>query len=163
VRSSIGIDVAAPPELLFELARRVDRWAALLPHYLESRPQEPPAKGIVIARFVAVRPIVPWLGLGVPVTWRSRTWSEPDTLRLRFQHLGGPTAGMDVTWRIGATATGCRVTIEHDFQPRVRPWALVIDRLAVRPIAGRTLATFKAIAEAVVATGAASAAAGTAR
>jgi ribosome-associated toxin RatA of RatAB toxin-antitoxin module len=163
MRSSIGVEVAAPPELLFELARRVDRWAALLPHYLESRPLERPAESVVIARFVALRPIVPWLGLGVPVTWLSRTWSEPDVLRLRFQHLGGPTAGMDVTWRIDATADGCRVTIDHDFRPRLRPWALVIDRLAVRPIAGRTLAAFKAIAEAVVAAGAASATAGPGR
>jgi hypothetical protein len=41
------------------------------------------------------------------------------------------------------------VSIDHDFQPRVGPWATLIERFFVRPIAGRTLATFKAIAEAV--------------
>ena len=37
VRSTIGIDVAAPPELVFRLARDVTRWERLLPHYARSR------------------------------------------------------------------------------------------------------------------------------
>jgi hypothetical protein len=41
------------------------------------------------------------------------------------------------------------VTIEHDFRPRFRPWAAIVDRWFTRPIAGRTLATFRAIAEAL--------------
>jgi hypothetical protein len=40
------------------------------------------------------------------------------------------------------------VTISHDFRAP-RPWAVAIDRLFTRPIAGQTLASFKAIAEAV--------------
>jgi hypothetical protein len=99
---------------------------------------------------------VPALGLGVPVAWRSRTWNDPASLRLRFVHQGGATDGMDVTWRIEARAGGCRVSIDHDFQPRFGPWAMVIERLLVRPIAGRTLATFKAIAESLAADGSAS-------
>ena len=61
---------------------------------------------------------------------------------------------MDVTWRIEPTTDGCRVSIDHLFQPDLpapldRVWATFVDRLFVRPIATRTLATFKAIAEAV--------------
>jgi hypothetical protein len=56
---------------------------------------------------------------------------------------------MDVTWRIEPRDAGCRVTIEHDFRPRIRPWAAVVDRLFTRPIAGRTLATFRTLAEAL--------------
>jgi hypothetical protein len=56
---------------------------------------------------------------------------------------------MDVTWRIEPSGGGCRVTIEHDFRPRIGAWAPIVDRLFTRPIAGRTLATFKAIAEAL--------------
>ena len=56
---------------------------------------------------------------------------------------------MDVTWRIEPRESGCRVSIDHDFRPGFGPWGSVIERLFVRPIAGRTLATFKAIAEAV--------------
>jgi hypothetical protein len=62
---------------------------------------------------------------------------------------------MDVTWRIEPRAggRGCRVTIEHDFRPRIPGWAAFVDRFFTRPIAGRTLAAFRAIAEAVQAAG----------
>jgi ribosome-associated toxin RatA of RatAB toxin-antitoxin module len=149
VRSTIAIEVAAPPELVFRLARDVERWPRLLPHYADVRVLERRPDGSVVARMIARRSLVGLLGLGVPVAWRSRTWSEPEALRLRFVHQGGATSGMDVTWRIEPTATGCRVSIDHDFRPRVPFWAAFIDRVFTRPIAGRTLATFKAIAEAV--------------
>jgi ribosome-associated toxin RatA of RatAB toxin-antitoxin module len=59
---------------------------------------------------------------------------------------------MDVTWRIEDAGTGrCRVEIEHEFRPRMPGWARLIDRVFTRPIAGRTLATFRALAEAVAA------------
>jgi hypothetical protein len=56
---------------------------------------------------------------------------------------------MDVTWRIEPLGGGTRVTIDHEFRPRVAGWAALVDRLFTRPIAGRTLATLKVIAEAV--------------
>jgi ribosome-associated toxin RatA of RatAB toxin-antitoxin module len=148
MRSSIAIDAAAPPELVFGLARDIERWPRLLPHYVRVDVEERGASGVV-ARMVARRPLVPVLGISLPVAWRSRAWSEPESLRLRFVHRGGATNGMDVTWRIDGTPSGCRVTIEHDFRPRLRPWAIVVDRVFTRPIASRTLATFRAIAEAV--------------
>jgi ribosome-associated toxin RatA of RatAB toxin-antitoxin module len=152
VKTDISIEIHAPPELVFALARDVERWPRLLPHYvsvtvLERRPDDS-----VVARLVARRPLVPVLGVGLPVAWRSRSWSEADTCRLRFVHQGGATNGMDVTWRIEPLGDGARVTIEHDFRPRFAPWARFIDTFFTRPIAGRTLATFKTIAEAVEAT-----------
>ena len=151
MRSTIGIDVAAPADLVFRLARDVERWPDLLPHYVRaSRLAPPDSAGRLPVAFVARRQLVPVLGLGVPVAWRSLTWSEPDTRRLRFVHRGGATNGMDVTWRIEPDGDrGARVEIEHDFRPRVRVWAAFIDRLFTRPIAGRTLATFRALAEAL--------------
>jgi ribosome-associated toxin RatA of RatAB toxin-antitoxin module len=148
MRSTISIDVAAPPELVFRLARDVERWPRLLPHYVAVDALERGADGSVLARMVARRPLVPVLGIGLPVAWRSRTWSEADGLRLRFVHQGGATDGMDVTWRIEATTDGSEVSIEHDFRPRIPGWARFIDTMFTRPIASRTLATFKAIAEA---------------
>jgi hypothetical protein len=62
---------------------------------------------------------------------------------------------MDVTWRIepaGVDGRDCRVEIDHDFRPRVPGWAWLIDRLFTRPIAGRTLATFRDLAEALAET-----------
>ena len=158
MRSSIGIDVAAPADLVFRLARDVERWPRLLPHYVRAAPAaEPDDAGRRLVAFVARRSLIPVLGLGLPVAWRSLTWAEAADRRLRFVHRGGATNGMDVTWRIddrpapdGRSAS--HVEIEHDFRPRVPGWAFLIDRLFTRPIAGRTLATFRDLAEAVAST-----------
>jgi hypothetical protein len=58
---------------------------------------------------------------------------------------------MDVTWRIEPTGSGVNVSIDHDFRPRFALFAPFVDRFFTRPIAGRTLATFEAIAEALAA------------
>jgi ribosome-associated toxin RatA of RatAB toxin-antitoxin module len=158
MKSVISVDVAAPPDFVFRLAHDVEQWPSLLPHYVSVRVEHRAEGGAVLARFVAIRPLVRWFGVGVPVPWRAITWNEPNERQLRFRHVGGLTSGMDVTWRIEPTANGCRVSIEHDFRPRVRAWAPIVDRLVVRPIAGRTLATFKSIAEVASAAEAASAA-----
>ena len=152
MRSTIGIDVKAPPELVFQLARDVGRWERLLPHYARSRAVARGADGTVVADFIARRPLVALLGFSLPVAWRARTWSEPEARRLRFVHVGGATKGMDVTWRIEATATGTRVYIDHAFWSRLPGFAALVDRAFIRPIAGRTLATFKALAEALAET-----------
>src|SRR6478672_10138509 len=157
MRSEIAIEIDAPPSLVFALARGVERWERLLPHYARSRVVGGRAGGVLVVDFVARRPFVPLLGLGLPVTWRARTWSEPADLRLRFVHVAGATRGMDVTWRIEPVGDGdgdgdggpTQVTIEHEFAPRVPGFAGFVDRAFTRPIAGRTLATFKALAEAI--------------
>ena len=149
MHSTVAIEIAAPPMLVFALARDVERWDRLLPHYVRSRVLERRSDGSLVVDFVARRPLIGVLGLGLPVTWRARTWNEPATLRLRFTHVAGATRGMDVTWRIDAVGDGSRVSIEHAFRPRIRPFAGFVDRVFTRPIATRTLATFKALAEAV--------------
>jgi len=152
MHSTVTVEVEAPPSLVFDLARDVQRWPALLPHYLRVRVLTRHADESLTAEMVAVRPIAPVVGLGLPVLWRSRVWVDADALQLRFVHLGGATDGMEVTWHIAPMASGCRVSIEHEFKPRVGAWGLLVDRLFVRPIARRTLGSFKAIAEAVAAT-----------
>ncbi len=152
MHSEIAIDIDAEPALVFALVHDVERWATLLPHYARSMTVERGPDGRLVADFIARRPLVPILGLGLPVTWRSRTWNEPATRRLRFQHVVGATRGMDVTWRIEplpAPQGGTRVVIEHDFRPRLPGFAAFVDRFFTRPIAGRTLATFKSLAEAL--------------
>jgi len=147
--STISVDIAARPDLVFTLARDVQRWERLLPHYARSHPVERRPDGSLVVDFVARRPLIGLLGLGLPVTWRARTWNEPSAHRLRFIHVAGATKGMDVTWRIEATADGARVSIDHRFRPRMPGFARFVDVAFTRPIAGRTLATFKAIAEAL--------------
>jgi ribosome-associated toxin RatA of RatAB toxin-antitoxin module len=149
LHSEIAIRIAAAPDLVFALARDVERWADLLPHYSRSVAVERRTDGSLVADFVARRPLIGVLGLGLPVTWRSLTWSEPTSRRLRFQHVAGATKGMDVTWRIESDGDGTHVVIEHEFAPRLPGFAAFVDRFFTRPIAGRTLATFKALAEAV--------------
>ncbi len=149
MRSAIAIGIDAPPRLVFALARDVERWERLLPHYHRSRATERRQDGSLVADFVARRPLISILGLGLPVSWRSRTWNDPEGLRLHFIHVAGATKGMDVTWRIEPSGAGTRVTIEHDFAPRLPLFAVLVDRVFTRPIAGRTLATFKALAEAL--------------
>src|SRR5262245_14881806 len=104
MRSTIGIDIAASPDLVFRLARDVTRWDRLLPHYSRSHAVGREADGVVVCDFVARRPFIGLLGLGLPVTWRSRTWNEPAERRLRFLHTAGATRGMDVTWTIDPRA-----------------------------------------------------------
>jgi ribosome-associated toxin RatA of RatAB toxin-antitoxin module len=163
MRSTISTDVAATPELVFGLARDVERWPQLLPHYDRVRVVARGADGTLTAVMVARRPLVPAIGLGLPVAWRSRVTVEPVGLRLRFRHLGGATGGMEVLWRIESTSGGCRVSIEHDFRRRVAipllgsllgedAWPALIDRFFTRPIAGQTLASFRALAETLAAT-----------
>ena len=152
MHSEIAIEIDAAPALVFALVRDVERWDRLLPHYVRSRAVERRLDGSLLTDFVARRPLLPILGLGVAVIWRSRTWSEPETRRLRFVHVAGATKGMDVTWRIEPLGSGggaTRITIEHEFTPRLPLLAVVVDRWFTRPIAGRTLATFKALAEAL--------------
>ena len=152
MHSEIAIRIAAPADLVFALAHDVERWAALLPHYARSVAVDRHSDGSVVADFIAYRTLIGVLGLGLPVTWRSRTWSEPASRRLRFVHVAGATRGMDVTWRIEPSASerdASTVTIEHEFAPRVPGFAAFVDRFFTRPIAGRTLATFKALAEAL--------------
>lgn len=151
MRSQLGVQVRASPRSVFELVRDIASWPKLLPHYrkvtIHSRDT-----GHVVATMAANRFVGP---IGLPVSWRAEQWaddSDPLDLRLRFVHLGGWTRGMDVTWNIRPRGDGASVTIEHVFS-RPLPilgWELlprVVDRLFVKPIAGRTLATFKALAE----------------
>ena len=153
MHSEIGIEVAASPATVFAIAHDVERWSILLPHYARSSVVERRADGSRIVDFVARRPFVPLLGLGLPVTWRARTWAEPDPVapRLRFVHLAGATKGMDVTWRLDPLGDGAatHVTIEHVFAPAIPGLASIVDRWFTTAIAGRTLATVRAIAEAM--------------
>jgi ribosome-associated toxin RatA of RatAB toxin-antitoxin module len=160
VHSTVSVDIAAPPELVFRLARDIERWPRLLPHYLGARVLERRGDGTTTFRMIARRPLFDALGLGLPVVWRARTWAEPEDMRLRFRHLGGVTGGMDVTWRIEPTESGCHVAIDHVFRQRLPIPVLgkllgdevvpaFVDRFFTRPIAQRTLATFATLAEAL--------------
>ena len=94
-------------------------------------------------------------GTNPKIKWIDGALDRPDALAALLDgadaviHVAGATKGMDVTWNIEPLDGGCRVTIEHRFQPRLPGFAAIVDQVFTRPIAGRTLATFKALAEAL--------------
>ena len=151
MRTSQSVEIAAPAAVVFELVRDVTRWPELLSHYRRVTVLGRDA-GRLIAQMVAVRAFGP---LALPVTWRAAQWSDASDatdLQLHFRHVRGVTRGMAVTWHIRTRPNGAQVTIEHDFSRRLpllgADWLpALVDRLFVRPIAGRTLATFKRLAE----------------
>ena len=158
MRSTIGIEIGAPPHLVYAVASDVTRWERLLPHYSRSRVERRHRDGSTTLRFVARRPVIGVLGMGLPVAWRSRVSVDPARRRLRFRHTGGVTAGMAVEWRFEPTDDGVRVSILHDLDLR---WPLigrlvgerVIGPVFVANIAGKTLARIKALAEAATLAG----------
>ncbi len=151
MRTEIAIDVKATPRRVFDAVSDVVNWPAVLPHYryvtVKSRQGD--------RRTVAMSARRPIGRFGIPVAWRSEQWSDasdPEDLQLRFRHVAGATRGMDVTWHIRPSGAGSRVSIVHDFSRRLpllgdSLYPRVIDRFFVRPIAGRTLATFKTLVE----------------
>jgi ribosome-associated toxin RatA of RatAB toxin-antitoxin module len=154
VRTSIGIRIVATPLEVFELAHDVSRWAELLPHYVATTVQAR-AGDHVLARMIALRRFGP---IAIPVVWRAVCWpdaTDPADLRLHFHHVRGVTRGMVVTWHIrpaGPDTNKANVRIVHEFR---RPLPLLgsdvlprfVDRVFTQPIAGRTLAEFKRLAE----------------
>ena len=69
-----------------------------------------------------------------------------------FTHIGGVTKGMEVAWTFECKPGAVAVRIDHEFAP---PWPIVGSTVAdrvigphfVEAIAGKTLATIKAIVE----------------
>ena len=152
MHTEVAVDVAATPRRVFDLARDIAKWPDLLPHYrkvtVHSR-----SNGRANATMSAVRPV--WGRIGIPVWWRTEQWaddSRPDDLRLLFRHVAGATRGMAVAWHIRPSRGGANVVIEHEFEGRLpflgrEVFPRIVDRFFVRPIATRTLARFKALAE----------------
>jgi hypothetical protein len=155
MRTSIGTRVAAPPEVVHALAQDVANWEYLLPHY---------RKSVIHARHgnraLGTMRAIRWFGpVPVPVSWRAVCWpdtSDPEDLRLEFRHVRGVTRGMVVTWHIRPLDHGqaSEVRIVHRFSRAVPllgadAFPALVDRWFTRPIAGRTLATFRAVAESV--------------
>ena len=145
MRSTIGIDVAAPPELVFRLARDVERWPRLLPHYVAARGRSAARPdGALVVQMSSRRPLVPVLGLGAAGRLAGADLVRRADAPAAVRPPGGATDGMDVTWRIeprGARLPGR----DRARLPTARAAAGPPSSTAASPARSRarTLATFR--------------------
>jgi polyketide cyclase/dehydrase/lipid transport protein len=143
--------IRGPLDRVVSLAADVEAWPRLLPHY----------RWVTLLEGGGDRKVVEMAARRGwwPVRWRAiqtvdRSLTPPV---IRYRHIWGPTRGMEVGWEFRPEPNGIVVRIWHEFDPR---WPLVgptpIGRAIaagvvgpgfVRPIAGQTLATIKAIVE----------------
>jgi len=145
VRSEISIWIEAPPEVVFPLVANLERWPEHLSHYRYVRIIAHHPEGTHAAMSARRGPI--------PVFWEAIQTPDSAGRTVRFRHVRGITRGMEVLWTLTPERGGTRASIRHDLGLR---WPLVgsflaehvIARQFIEPIAGRTLARFKAIAEA---------------
>lgn len=128
------------------LASDVERWPDILPHY----------RWVTLLEGGGDRKVVEMAARRgrFPVKWRAVQEIERSngTPIIRYHHIGGVTKGMDVAWTFDVKDGWIDVKIDHEFAP---PWPLVGGPIAnriigpqfVEAIAGKTLATIKAIVE----------------
>ena len=154
MRTIDRIVVRAPLERVFALARDVERWPELLPHYRWVRMLERRADGGRV-EMAAWRPFGP-PPLRYPAWWVSEMEVNPDRATIRYRHVAGITTGMDVRWQLAEAGErgGIAVEIVHEWAgpgwPLVGRLAAdtVIGPVFVRGIASRTLAGIRRCAEA---------------
>lgn len=149
--STLTIHVDASPERLFALVADVEQWPRHLPHYRWVRRlrSDGPRRTLEMAAWRAL----PGLrGRGYPVRWMAVVAPDFAAKVVRFTHIGGPTTGMVVEWRISEDGHGARVELRHCFHARLPLLApfyeWVVEHVFIEHIAGRTLRAFKRVAEA---------------
>lgn len=141
-----SIDIRAPATVIYDVAHDVSRWASLLPHYRYVRVLERNGDDDCVCVMGARRNFV-------PVRWTAAVHLLPQIPRIEFTHVGGPTTGMRVAWIFDPITQGTRLTICHDMTLLRRPLvrtalgAEIAARVFIEPIASRTLACIKALAE----------------
>lgn len=141
--------IDAPPDRVFELAADVERWPLILPHYRWVRFTDGTSR-----RLVEMAAWRPFGALRWPTWWVSEMTIDAPERRVRYHHVRGITAGMDVWWTVGPEESGTRATIVHEWRgpawPLIRRSAAewVIGPVFVHGIASRTLAGIARVAEA---------------
>jgi len=142
--------VRTPVDRIFDIAWRVEHWAALLPHYRFVRFRERTPDGGGLVEMAANRPfsILNW-----PTWWLSEMAVNTQEPWVRFRHVGGVTTRMDVEWSFTPTHEGTLVRIVHVWNgprwPLIGAFAAtnVIGPVFVHGIASRTLAGLARVAE----------------
>lgn len=137
--------VAAPAGTCFRAGADVERWPEILPHYRRVRFLRRDGFGRGRVEMAAYRHFGP---LPYPVWWVSEMDADPEEPVVRYHHVDGITAGMDVWWRFeelhpGAGTAGSgnpegagprtRIEIVHEWEGPGWP---LIGGLAARRVIG---------------------------
>jgi uncharacterized membrane protein len=143
-----AVVIAGDLDRIVELAADVERWPVILPHY----------RWVTLLEGGGDRKVVEMAARRgrIPVRWRAVQEIRRDgpTPIIGYRHVRGVTKGMEVAWTFEPRPEErtVLVRIHHDFRP---PWPIVGEVIAdrvigpyfVAAIAGKTLATIKAIVE----------------
>ena len=136
----------------FAAGAAVERWPEWLPHYRWVRFLDQRADGTGgTVEMAAWRPFGP---LRYPTWWVSEMAIERNVPRIRYRHVRGITAGMDVAWEFEPREDGVLVTITHQWTGPAWPLIggiaadAVIGPVFIHGIAARTLAGIAHHAEA---------------
>lgn len=146
MKTANTVHMAGELDHIVALAAATERWPEILPHY----------RWVTVLEGGGDHKVVEMAARRdrIPVKWRAIQFvdrSGPAPV-IRFRHIWGVTKGMEVAWTFAPGPAGVAVTIDHDFDP---PWPLVGNLVSnhvigpqfVEAIAGKTLATIKAIVE----------------
>lgn len=139
------IVIRAPHDRVFAAAAAVERWPSFLQHYRWVRFRERRGAGGTV-EMAAWRPFGP---LRWPTWWVSEMTVDPAGREIRYRHIRGITAGMDVVWRLVPGNGAVTIELVHDWTgprwPLIGPAAaaVVIGPVFVHGIASRTLAGLK--------------------
>lgn len=144
MKSRLHVRMAAPWERIFPHAAEVERWPEILPHYRYVTAVPDPNGERRFAMGARRGPI--------PVRWEAIQRPMPADRMIEFVHTGGVTRGMWVAWRFEPVDGGTDVSIEHRLElgwPLIGRFAAnhVIGPQFIEAIAGRTLATIRALVE----------------
>jgi len=145
------IAIHAPLDRIFQAAADVQRWPEILSHYRRVRFLDRRDGGGLV-EMAAWRPFGP---LRYPARWVSEMIVDRAGGEIRYRHVRGITAGMNVVWRLASQAgtDSVRVTIVHEWRGPAWPLIgalaadLVIGPVFIHGIAARTLAGIKRFAE----------------
>ena len=142
MRTVDRIHMRAPLERVFQAATDVEQWPGILGHYRWVRMLERQAdRGLV--EMAAWRPFG---RLNYPTWWVSEMWIDRAAAAVRYRHVRGITAGMDVVWQLERSDGGTNVSIVHEWVgprwPLIGPPAAawIIGPVFISGIASRTLA-----------------------
>lgn len=133
------IEMLCPIATAFDLARQVERWPFLLPHYRWVKFHEGSSEEGGLVEMAARRRFG---SLAWPVWWVSEMEVDPGRPAVRYRHVRGVTRGMEVEWRFTPVRGRTRVEVLHWWErPALGRWAArrVVGPYFVHHIADQTL------------------------